>query len=59
MFEHTMWSNTYTGQGNWTIGATKGSISLFEQGTNVCKRPFLRDFTFVNRLLEKMGEYWA
>ena len=28
-------------------------------GTNVCKKPFLRDFTFANRLLEKMGKYRA
>ena len=39
------------------IVASKGPISFFEKGTNVCKRPFLRDFTFVNRLLEKMGKY--
>ena len=31
-----------------TIVASKGPISLFKQGTNICKGPFLRDFTFVN-----------
>ena len=55
MFEYTMCSsNLVASQGNRTIVASKRPVSLFEQETNVCKRPFLRDFTFVNRLLDKM-----
>ena len=37
----------YAGQGNWAIIRSKRPVSLFEQGTNVCLRPFFGDFTRV------------
>ena len=40
--------------GNWKLK----TYLFFVQGTYVCKRPFLGDFTRVNRLLE-VSKYWA
>ena len=38
----------YTSQGNREIIARKGPDTLLEKGADICKRPFLWDFTRVN-----------
>ena len=38
----------YTNQGNWVIIARKWPVTLLEKGADICKRPFLWDFTLVS-----------
>ena len=46
----------YAGQGNRTIITGKRPVPLFEQGANVRKRPFTRDFTSISQFVEKDGQ---
>ena len=60
IFEHTMCSSKfarYTSQGNRAIIARKWPVTLLEKGADICKRPFLWDFTSANWLLKKMSKY--
>ena len=45
----------YTSQGNRAIIARKWPVTLLEEGADICKRPFLWDFTSVNWLLKKIA----
>ena len=42
--------------GDGTIITCESPVTLFIEGTYICKRPFFGDFTRVKRLLEEMSK---
>ena len=61
MFKHTMCSSNLEGTRQWdgTIITCKSPVTLFIEGTYICKRQFFGDFTCVKRLLEEMSKNWT
>ena len=51
MFKQLPW---HACQGHGAIITSKSPIPFLKEGINVCKKPFLGDFTRIKRLLEQM-----